>query len=54
MLESSRKANESLSVEMVHLKQLADLQKADIKCREDDLKSQVQQGCNFLAQYISC
>ena len=45
MLESSRKANESLLVEMVHLKQLADLQKADMECREGDLKSQVEQGC---------
>lgn len=41
MLESSRKANDSLSVEMVHLKQLTDLQKADMETRESNLKAQV-------------
>ncbi|KAK9839175.1 hypothetical protein WJX74_010967 [Apatococcus lobatus] len=41
MLEDSRKANDSLSVEMVHLKQLMDLQKADIEIREGDLQKQI-------------
>ncbi len=41
MLETSRKANDSLSVDMVHLRQLTDLQIADIQAREGDLKMQV-------------
>ncbi len=42
MLDDTRKTNDSLTQELMHLKHLADRQAEDIQSRETDLKQQVR------------
>ena len=43
MLDDSQRTNDSLNTELVHLKQLADLQSAEIANRESELQEKASQ-----------